>query len=184
MAEAAGLHLLLIEYALNNALRMLFDGGMPDDALVRAVAWWPHLSPERVPLLARASERFAQRDFLSSGVMVVTLYEAVLRDLARAVNYAALKVDPDGLTSDETLATVLSRPAVRQVLGADHAWFVEFLLCRPHLGLNLRNEVAHGNFTERELSPTRVLLVWRFIIRLAALQASHAAAMDAAAATD
>ena len=57
-------------------------------------------------------------------------------------------------------------------------WFVEFLLCTPNLGPNLRNEVAHGNATQGELSPARILLVWLFIIRLTFFAAEPAGVVE------
>src|SRR5262249_58567122 len=38
--------------------------------------------------------------------------------------------------------------------------------CKPRLGWNVRNEVAHGTVKPDALTPTRVLLVWLLLTRI------------------
>jgi hypothetical protein len=40
---------------------------------------------------------------VSSGFIVTTVYEGVVRDLVRACGYPALKAEPGGIQMDETL---------------------------------------------------------------------------------
>ena len=55
---------------------------------------------------------------------------------------------------------------MRSLLGPDYVYFVEFLLCRPDLGVNLRNDFAHGTLDIRQLTPDVVFLLWLMLIRL------------------
>ncbi|HXK18974.1 MAG TPA: DUF4209 domain-containing protein [Polyangiaceae bacterium] len=170
VAFLVGGHLALVEallhYFLTNAGPRLEPG-----TLVHALADWPHLPPQRAALLAVAAERFARDDFISSGVIVLTVYEAVLRDLLRAIGYPALKVER-GIQMDETLNSLLRGEAAQQVLGPPHCKLAEYVLCDPELGWNLRNEVAHGTVRPESLSATRVLLVWLLLIRVTCFTAT------------
>lgn len=168
LALFASFHQVFVEALLGHFLRLTHER-LRDDTMFDALAGWPHLAAVRQPLLARASERFAKSDFVSSGVLVTTLYEAVLRDLLRAGGYSALKTDASGIMADETLNSLLQNSPARDILGEGHVWFVEHVLCRPHLGPNMRNAIAHGTATTETLTPTRVLLVWLFLIRVTSL---------------
>ncbi|MDH5493154.1 MAG: DUF4209 domain-containing protein [Myxococcales bacterium] len=165
VARNASLRLALSELAADVFLQRSF-ARFDAETLFRAVGSPDWMDARRLPWLARASERFNQQDFASSTAIVLTQYEGVLRDLARAAGYPALKYQ-DGKTKDETLNSLLSQPDIRSMLGEEQAWFVEFLLCRPEMGPNLRNELAHGNLEISRLQPGTVLLVWILLIRLA-----------------
>jgi hypothetical protein len=154
-AELAADHFLSIAFPRFDGETLLHSLGRP--------SW---MDGRRLPWLARASERFAAQDFASCGAIVLTQYEGMLRDLARAAGHHAIKYDA-GTTQDETLNSLLRVPAVRELLGEEHAWFVEYLLCRAEMGPNLRNELAHGNLDARELRPGVVFLVWVLLVRLA-----------------
>lgn len=160
----AGLHLAQCEMAAEHFLRLGFARFAPD-TLVSALHRPGWIDARHIPWLTRASERFHAQDFLSSGAIVLTQYEGVLRELARAAGHHALKFD-GGLTQDETLNSLLRVEAVRQLLGEDHVVFVEHVLCRPEMGPNLRNELAHGNLEVHQLTPGRVLLMWLLLARL------------------
>jgi|GEM_PF-3991718 len=164
VASLIGCHLVFVEallrYFLANAASRL-----KPSTLTEALASWPHLPPHRAALLTVAAERFASGDFISSGVVVLTVYEAVLRDLLRAIGYPALKVER-GVQMDETLNSLLRGEAAREILGAGYCDLAEYVLCEPALGWNLRNEVAHGTVRPDSLSPTRVLVVWLLLLRI------------------
>lgn len=164
VAFGVGTHLVLVEATLRYFLRSAITRLDPS-TLVEALAEWPHLPPHRGALLAVAAERFASRDFVSSGVIVLTVYEAVLRDLVRALGYPALKVER-GVQMDETLNSLLRAEPTVAVLGPAHCKLAEFVLCDPELGWNLRNEVAHGTVRPDALTPTRVLLAWLLLVRI------------------
>lgn len=153
-SELAAHHFLSIAFPRFDADTLLNSIGRP--------AW---MEARRLPWLARASERFAAQDYVSSGAIVLTQYEGVLRDLARAAGHHAIKYDA-GTTQDETLNSLLRVSMVRDLLGEEHAWFVEFFLCTSDVGRNLRNELAHGNLDAHDLIPATVFLVWILLIRL------------------
>jgi hypothetical protein len=105
-------------------------------------------------------------------VIILTVYEAVLRDLVRALGYSALKVER-GVQMDETLNSLLRAEPTLAVLGPAHCKLAEYVLCDPELGWNLRNEVAHGTIHAEALTPTRVLLAWLLVVRLTCFVASE-----------
>lgn len=165
----AQLVIRMIEHRVDYFLSFLHDRFDPN-TLLNGILPWPHLKAERLAVLAAASERFARRDFVSAGALIATIYEALLRDLMRARGYAALKpikVQPT-LQQDETLSSLLSAEPVRELLGPRHVALVNYVLCNPQLGFNMRNRVAHGLATASDFTPSRVLLVWLFVFRLSA----------------
>ncbi|WP_437481596.1 DUF4209 domain-containing protein [Sorangium sp. So ce1014] len=165
VATNVGFHLVMIEAVLQHALDRLFPL-LTSRTLVDALANWPHLAESRGALLSVAAERFAGQDWVSSGYLVATLYEAVLRDLLRAAGYSALKIEPGGVQMDETLNSLLRARLVRDLLGEKHCDLVEFVLCDRAFGWNMRNEIAHGTIRPDALAPTRVFMAWLLLIRL------------------
>ena len=90
----------------------------------------------------------------------------MLRDLLRAGGYSALKVEPGGVQMDEALNSLIRSPAARAALGDGHCDFIEYVMCDPALGWNLRNEVAHGTVRPETLTPMRTFLAWLLLVRL------------------
>jgi Domain of unknown function (DUF4209) len=161
-----------IEALLGYFMQQSLDRWTPS-TLIEALAAWPHLNDARRRMLEVSAERFARRDWVSSGTIVVTVYEAALRDLLRASGYSALRLEPNGVQMDETLNQLVRSPRALEILRREHCSFVEFFLCDPKLGPNLRNEVAHGTVRVEDLSPTRVLLVWLLLLRLTCFVANR-----------
>jgi hypothetical protein len=165
VARNFGAHLALVEHLVGRALGRLTDRLSPG-AMAEAVGAWPWLPHKRQVWLHRASERFHAGDFMSSGLILATQYEGILRDLLRAGGVSALKTNAEGVLMDETLGSLLEQKALRELLGEDHLRFVEHMMCDPEFGPNLRNEVAHGNAPPWELTSPRVFLMWLLIVRL------------------
>lgn len=165
VGRAAGFHLLLVELALRYFLQRSFDQ-FGESTLLESLAEWPLLGAKQASVLTVASQRFAARDWVSAGYVIATTFEAIVRSLMRAAGYHALKGDGSGVLMDETLPSLLQQGAVRSALGKDFIWFAEHVFCRPDIGLNLRNEIAHGNVSAGELTPPRVLLMWLFVVRV------------------
>jgi hypothetical protein len=161
----AGMHLVLVEGVLRHFLASIL-GRLEPTSLLGALAEWPHLAAVRGTILGHASERFASQDWVSSGYIAATQFEAVLRDLLRAGGYHALKAERDGVLMDETLNSLLRSEPARQLLGVGFCSLAEYVLCDYALGWNLRNEIAHGTVRAESLSPARVLLLWLLIVRL------------------
>ena len=165
VARSTSMHLAMVENLLHRAL-VRVQSRLTPETMVQAVAEWPWLDPKRIPWLQRASERFHAGDFMSSGLIVATQYEGVVRDLLRATGASGLKTDTDGVLMDETLGSLLSKQTLRAPLGEDHVSFVEYVMCDPEFGPNLRNELAHGSAAPWELTAPRVFLMWLFLVRL------------------
>ena len=158
-------HLVCVEAFLQYFLTQAFERFEPS-TLLDALAGWPHLPPHRSALLAAASRHFAQQDWVASSFISATLYEALLRDLLRAAGYPALRMEPGGIQMDETLNSLLRSTPALDILGANHCKLVEYVLCEPALGWNLRNEIAHGTARIDRLTPSKVFVVWLLLIRI------------------
>lgn len=166
IGEVARFHLTVVEAHL----AIFLDTAMPRmeaDTLVDATCL-PALNNERFEWLQRAAERFAAQDFLSSGAIVLSQYEGVLRDALGRNGILVQRPSPDfeSATMDRTFGTLLRLQETRTLLGEDHAWWVEFVLSMPDRGPNMRNEFAHGSLAPQELSRERLFLLWLFLIKL------------------
>jgi hypothetical protein len=166
LALTMSAHLSIVETLLGHFLASTHER-CTAEGLLQAMEGRDLLDERHLPFLQASSERFFKKDWVSSGVLVLTRYEGIVRDFVRAGGYHALKADGgSAVLMDETLNSLLRAPDVRALLGQDHAAWVEFLLCDPELGPNLRNEVAHGNLEASSLTPPRVLLLWLLVLRL------------------
>ena len=164
LARNASLRLAMSEVAAETFLLHAFARFEPT-TLAEAVGVPAWMDARRLAWLDIASRRFAEQDVSTSGTLGLLQYEGMLRDLLRASGDAAMKVR-QGATQDETLNALLQRASVRALLGEEHAWFVEFLLCRPEMGPNMRNELCHSNLSVGAMTPGRALIVWLLLIRL------------------
>jgi hypothetical protein len=173
VALLVGAHLMIVEYLLQHFLVQVIDG-IDERTLFDSLAEWPHLAERRQQLLAHASARFAARDWVSFGYIAATTFEAVLRDLLRALGYHALKLERDGTQMDETLNALLRGEHARKTLGEGFCALAEYVLCEPELGWNLRNEIAHGTVAAQHFSPSRMLLVWLLVVRVTCFVARSA----------
>lgn len=181
IARNAEACLAITEAVLRHALQSLFASDkFTPTTLAEVAVGIAGIDRRQIDLLAISAERFYAQDWVASGFIVLPLYESVLRSFVRAHGYHATKIDPQGLQVDETLNSLLQTAQVRTLVGEDHAWWVEFLLCRPNLGPNLRNEVAHGNVSSAELTPGKVFLVWLFLTRLCFVVSQGSADSDSA----
>lgn len=165
IARNIDVYLAAVDNLLYRALQRLAPRIVPS-TMIEAISGCPWLPNPIAVWLERASERFCAGDMMSSGLIVAMQYEALLRELVRSQGASGLKTDGDGTLMDETLGSLLQQEGLRRTLGEDHLFFVEYVLGNPELGLNLRNELAHGSAAPWALTAPRVLLLWLFTIRL------------------
>jgi hypothetical protein len=70
------------------------------------------------------------------------------------------------VSPEEPLWGLLHQEKLRNALGEDHLFFVEYVLSNPEMGPNLRNELAHANAPPWSLTAPRVFLMWLLVVRL------------------
>ncbi|MCH1868783.1 DUF4209 domain-containing protein [Nocardioides sp. CFH 31398] len=123
---------------------LLLDLGAADTRLARS--------------LARGLHHFWNEDYEASVHVVLPKIEAAARGLLRSLDEGIYRVqagkDPGGYVGLYSLLENLERLA----LDESWAWFLRWLLLGP-IGVNLRNEVAHGFVCD--ISPTYAALVLR-----------------------
>lgn len=123
---------------------LIVDRGASDTRLARS--------------LAKGFHYFWIGDYEAAISIVIPKIEAAARDLLRALDEGIYRVqvskDPGGYPGMYALFTELEKLA----LDEDWTWFLRWLLLGP-IGLNLRNEVAHGFLCDPR--PEHVALVLR-----------------------
>jgi hypothetical protein len=159
------MHLALVEATLDVVLGEV-EPRLTRRTLYDAVVDWRLLGSARRPWLLRAADRFAAKDYASSGATVALVYEALLRDVLRVQGYPAQKTGSDGTITDETLGSLLQLPDVSELLGAGHVRLLQHVLCDAAYGRNVRNEVAHGTAHAETFTRARTLFLWLLVIRL------------------
>ncbi|MGW5148217.1 DUF4209 domain-containing protein [Rhodococcus koreensis] len=123
---------------------LIVDRGASDTRLARS--------------LAKGFHYFWTGDYEAAVSIVIPKIEAAARDLLRELDEGIYRVqvkkDPGGYPGMYVLFSELEKLA----LDEDWAWFLRWLLLGP-IGLNIRNEVAHGFVSD--LRPEYVVLVLR-----------------------
>lgn len=130
--------------SIDDITGLLLDLGAADARLARS--------------LARGLHHFWNDDYEASVHVVLPKIEAAARGLLRSLDESIYRVqagkDPGGYVGLYTLLENLERLA----LDESWAWFLRWLLLGP-IGVNLRNEVAHGFICD--INPTYAALVLR-----------------------
>ena len=69
-------------------------------------------------------------------------------------------LDQDGIETENGLSALIDLPQVSKIFGQDLAFEIKALFC-DQMGPNLRNNIAHGLFDDRQIvSPDAVYAWW------------------------
>lgn len=122
--------------------RRLHDRGRWDaDSLVDFLASGVEGDAETLPLLRTGCERFFARDYISALHVLVPQVEALLRRLVGKLGLPTRSIR-DGVTQELPLGEMLQIEQLRQGLGENLSFYLEFLFTRQ--GMNLCNTIVHG----------------------------------------
>ena len=120
----------------------LTDQGISPDIVIRKINGWQYLSDDDKKIISIGIERYFERDFVSSIHILVPRFENCFRKFFGQGGHPTTTIR-DGIQKEQVFNQYLNQDFVVEKIGEDKVEFLRLLLV-DELGLNLRNDVAHG----------------------------------------
>lgn len=111
---------------------------------------------------------------------LVLQIEESIRHILRSAGHVTSKLDAKMIQEQRLLGTLLELPETIEMLGKDHVFELQGLLCEK-FGYDLRNRLAHGFLTYSDCWGADVLNLWWLVIRLLSIPAARRAKENATA---
>lgn len=120
----------------------LIDQGISPDIVISKIHSWQYLSEDDKKIISIGIERYFDRDYISSIHILVPRFENCFRKFFEHGGHPTTSIR-DGIQKEQVLNQFLNQDFVVEKIGEDKVEFLRMLLV-DELGLNLRNDVAHG----------------------------------------
>ncbi len=124
------------------------------------------MSRDRIEIIRVAMQRYVEGDFVSTVHVLTPQIEGLIRDLVGHLRARTTRPSRDGTTQYRALDDLLRDPKLLELLGSDLAENLRIILTEQ-IGLNIRNDVAHGVPPCWEYSDPTVLLLIVVVCQLA-----------------
>lgn len=156
---------LTVEGQLNPARAEIVATHNPDrQDLVSLIQYSPWIPKGHEESILRALVAGFQGDMLVVGHLVPPQLEAMVRHIVESNGGATSMLEPGGLQPERPLSVLLETPEALQAFGVDGIFELQDLLIDP-LGINLRNEIAHGLRDDSRLFDANVFYAWWLLLR-------------------
>ncbi|HHT9124967.1 MAG TPA: DUF4209 domain-containing protein [Candidatus Brocadiia bacterium] len=168
------LHIKFKTILINRIIeRLIQEKGLNKDNLILYLKNWGLIDDNNLKIIEHGIERYFAEDYISSMCILVPQLEAVIRSLLKKGGIQTISFERGTTSTQESnLSELLERPEVREIFGETLHWYIK-LVSVEKLGLNLRNDIAHGliEFEKCNLSNTNIIL--HIFILLTRYTASH-----------
>lgn len=120
------------------------EKGLNAERLFAHMENWGLMEESNLPLIRHGFKKHFEKDYVSAIYVLAPQLEAVIRSLLKKGGIQTI-VFKRGTTNTQeaTLSDLLKKAEVKEILGEDLHWYMILILV-DDLGLNIRNEVAHG----------------------------------------
>lgn len=108
-----------------------------------------------------------------AGHLVPPQLEAMARHVVESQGATTSKLEPGGVQRKRSLGPLLETPEARHALGEDGVFELQDLFTEQ-LGMNLRNEVAHGLLDDSGPFGTDDLYAWWLLLRFCVVTSKQA----------
>ena len=99
-------------------------------------------------------------DFAAALHLLTPQIENMVRHHLKQAGVSTSHLDQDGIETENGLSALIDLPQVSKIFGQDLAFEIKALFC-DQMGPNLRNNIAHGLFDDRQIvSPDAVYAWW------------------------
>lgn len=160
---------LTVQAVINPARAEILAAHAPDRFdLARLIQHSPWIPGDHVESVLRALVAGFQGDMLVAAYLVPPQLEALVRHVVEMRGGNTSMLEPGGLQPERSLSALLETAEAEQVFGEDGIFELRDLLIDP-LGVNLRNEVAHGLIDDSDLFGVDVLYAWWLLLRYCVL---------------
>jgi len=134
------LQMMLLDYIFS---RLREAGLFSEATLSDYLAQWSLLNKSDLELIEVGAHRYFDEDYVSAIHVLTPRVEKVLKGMFAIAGIAPLAIPNHHRMSEVLLGRFLARPDVKRVLG-DRIWLYLNYALVDEMGLNLRNDVAHG----------------------------------------
>lgn len=104
-------------------------------------------------------------DFLTALYILVPQVENSLRELAITCGEPVYNLNENGIEELKTMHAILELDGVKEKLDEDFLLSLKTIFCSK-FGLNMRNNVAHGMFSDSQLQSYEALYTWWAILKM------------------
>lgn len=157
--EIKGTLIARAQIELNN--RTDFDEAVLDQLLYPN----PFVPPSRVFQFKKGIMNGLRGDWVSCIYVLVPLLENSLRHVMQLSGHEMVKIDSEGIQQEADLNAFIYSSDFEKVIGQDMAFQLQVILT-DKIGINLRNEVAHGLMTDGKALSTVGAYVWSLTLLL------------------
>lgn len=140
--------------------RLLQEKGLIKDNLILYLKNWGLIDDNNLKIIEHGIERYFAKDYISSLHILVPQLEAAIRTLLKKGGIQTISFERGTTSTQESsLTELLERPEFREIFGETLRWYMKLVLVEK-LGLNLRNDIAHGliEFEKCNLSNANTIL--------------------------
>ncbi len=144
---------------LNN--RTDFDESLIDSLLYPN----PFIPKSRVLQFKRGLMTGFKGDWISAVYILIPQLENSLRHLMQLAGYEMVKMDSDGIQQEKDLNAFIYSDEFQDIVGEDMAFQLQVILT-DKIGLNLRNQIAHGLATDGTVLSEVGPFIWSMTLLL------------------
>ena len=105
-------------------------------------------------------------DFAAALHLLVPLFEHLVRYHLKLANVVTTRLNDERVESECSFSTLVGFSEVEDIFGPDFVFELKALLCDP-LGLNLRNDLAHGLVDDAQARSVFSVYVWWLSLKVA-----------------
>lgn len=126
-------------------IRLKKEKNFNQESLYLFLKNWRLISNNNLKIIERGINKYFSGDYISSIHILIPRLEEVIRNILRmgGIQTTSLKRGKISITQEKNLGDLLLKKEVLKIFGNSLTWYMRIILTE-RMGLNLRNEVAHG----------------------------------------
>ena len=104
-------------------------------------------------------------DFMTALYILIPQVENSIRELAIQCGEPVYNLNENGIEELKTMHAILELDGVKEKLDDDFLLSLKTIFCSK-FGFNMRNNIAHGIFSDKDFNSYEALYTWWFILRM------------------
>lgn len=104
-------------------------------------------------------------DFMTALYILIPQVENSIRELAILCGEPVYNLNESGIEELKTMHAILELEGVKEKLEDDFLLALKTVFCSK-FGFNMRNNIAHGIFSDKQFNSYEALYTWWFILRM------------------
>lgn len=146
--------------------RLIKEKSLDVQSIVKYLQQFDIFDADNIGLIQRGLDRHFNGDYISSIHILVPQIESLIRRLLSKSGVDVVSFERGKTNTQDTILSVLiEKDETKKLLGKSLRWYIKLALVEK-LGLNMRNEVAHGLITPERCSKRNSLIAIHILILL------------------